>query len=210
MCVTSVSDICLNDGGSCANYHDNYLAWESPGIGKPVFFLFLQTILFFLLIFLFESGAFQAMIQLAVEGSSGSAPKTTTASDPSLRMTSPPVHGEDSDVKDERVRIASTELSSLNETDSIILMEIRKFYGSFLAVNRLSVGIPQRECFGLLGVNGAGKTTTFKMMTGDIPLSSGDAFLNGYSVKTHIKQVRSSNFQYEMLGKNKRAIFLNV
>lgn len=37
-----------------------------------------------------------------------------------------------------------------------------------------------RQCFGLLGINGAGKTTTFKMLTGDIPVSSGEAFLNGY------------------------------
>lgn len=37
-----------------------------------------------------------------------------------------------------------------------------------------------RQCFGLLGINGAGKTTTFKMLTGDIPVSGGDAFLNGY------------------------------
>ncbi len=36
------------------------------------------------------------------------------------------------------------------------------------------------QCFGLLGINGAGKTTTFKMLTGDISPTAGDAFLNGY------------------------------
>ena len=45
------------------------------------------------------------------------------------------------------------------------------------------------ECFGLLGINGAGKTTTFKMLTGDLPLSSGDAYVNGHSVKSNIKKV---------------------
>ena len=30
-----------------------------------------------------------------------------------------------------------------------------------------ATGIPDGECFGLLGVNGAGKITTFKMLTGD-------------------------------------------
>ncbi|TNN85161.1 ATP-binding cassette sub-family A member 1 [Liparis tanakae] len=49
------------------------------------------------------------------------------------------------------------------------------------AVDGLCVGVPAAECFGLLGINGAGKTTTFKMLTGDIPVSSGEAFLNGYS-----------------------------
>ena len=36
------------------------------------------------------------------------------------------------------------------------------------------------QCFGLLGINGAGKTTTFKMLTGDIAVSGGEAFLNGH------------------------------
>ena len=35
------------------------------------------------------------------------------------------------------------------------------------AVDGLWLGIPQGECFGLLGVNGAGKTTTFSMLTGE-------------------------------------------
>lgn len=41
------------------------------------------------------------------------------------------------------------------------------------------------ECFGLLGMNGAGKTTTFKMLTGDETISSGEAFVQGISLKTH-------------------------
>ena len=36
------------------------------------------------------------------------------------------------------------------------------------------------QCFGLLGVNGAGKTTTFKMLTGDVSISEGDAFLRSH------------------------------
>ena len=51
------------------------------------------------------------------------------------------------------------------------------------------VGIKQGECFGLLGINGAGKTTTFKMLTGDVPMTSGEAYLDGYSVKTNIRNV---------------------
>lgn len=36
------------------------------------------------------------------------------------------------------------------------------------------------QCFGLLGVNGAGKTTTFKMLTGDINVTSGEASVAGH------------------------------
>uniref|UniRef100_A0AAQ4PAU9 ABC transporter domain-containing protein n=1 Tax=Gasterosteus aculeatus aculeatus TaxID=481459 RepID=A0AAQ4PAU9_GASAC len=48
------------------------------------------------------------------------------------------------------------------------------------------------QCFGLLGINGAGKTTTFKMLTGDIPVSSGEAFLNGYSIRTEMRNVHQN------------------
>lgn len=73
----------------------------------------------------------------------------------------------------------------------IYLSQIKKFYGDFLAVDGLTVGIQKGECFGLLGVNGAGKTTTFKMLTGDETITSGKAYLDGHSVITEIKQVTS-------------------
>ena len=41
----------------------------------------------------------------------------------------------------------------------------------------------------MLGINGAGKTSTFKMITGDTPISSGDVFVNGLSLKTELSEV---------------------
>lgn len=41
------------------------------------------------------------------------------------------------------------------------------------AVQGLSFGVKQGECFGLLGINGAGKTTSFRMLTGDETPTSG-------------------------------------
>lgn len=97
---------------------------------------------------------------------------------------------EDDDVAAERERIDSISLGRLCFTDNLVLRDLTKYYGDFLAVDHISVGIPRGECFGLLGINGAGKTTTFKMMTGDETISDGDAFIEGYSVKQHIKQVQ--------------------
>ena len=59
-----------------------------------------------------------------------------------------------------------------------------------LAVDRISLGIPRDECFGLLGLNGAGKTTTFKMITGDETLSNGSISINGYNISTDMEKVR--------------------
>ena len=52
--------------------------------------------------------------------------------------------------------------------------------GKLTSVDRICVGVPRGQCFGLLGVNGAGKTTTFKMLTGDETLTKGNAYVNGH------------------------------
>lgn len=60
---------------------------------------------------------------------------------------------------------------------------------NLLAVDRLSLAVGKGECFGLLGFNGAGKTTTFKMLTGDESITSGDAYIDGYSILRDTKKV---------------------
>ena len=75
---------------------------------------------------------------------------------------------------------------------------LTKYYGSFLAVDGLSVGIPAGECFGLLGINGAGKTSTFMMLTGDAAISSGDAYLDSYSLQTEREMVKSFLFFFNI------------
>jgi ATP-binding cassette subfamily A (ABC1) protein 2 len=91
---------------------------------------------------------------------------------------------EDYDVARERRRV----LSTLNDANTVLrvtdLTKIFKKPQKHLAVNRLCLDIFKGECFGLLGVNGAGKSTTFKMLTGDIDISSGDAIINQFSVRT--------------------------
>jgi len=51
-----------------------------------------------------------------------------------------------------------------------------------VAVDRISFGIKSGEVFTLLGVNGAGKTTTFKVLSGEIQPTSGEAHIAGFSV----------------------------
>lgn len=65
---------------------------------------------------------------------------------------------------------------------------------TLLAVDRLSLAVGKGECFGLLGFNGAGKTTTFKMLTGDESITSGDAYIDGYSILRDTKKVKIGNF----------------
>lgn len=56
----------------------------------------------------------------------------------------------------------------------------------FRAVHDVSFSVREKECFGLLGINGAGKTTTFSMLTGDIPMTNGDAFIGRSNISKNL------------------------
>ena len=68
---------------------------------------------------------------------------------------------------------------------------VRKF-GQFTAVNDLSFQVQKGEIFGFLGPNGSGKTTVIKMLTGLLPLTSGNAYVEGIDVRTDPEAVRQN------------------
>ncbi|KAI8796754.1 ATP-binding cassette sub-family A member 1, partial [Biomphalaria glabrata] len=85
---------------------------------------------------------------------------------------------EDEDVIREKERIQQGLGNDLLIVDN--LSKVYKKNGrKFFAVNHISFGVPEGQCFGLLGVNGAGKTTTFRMLTGDCLPSCGTVILKG-------------------------------
>uniref|UniRef100_A0A8D2Q0U7 P-type phospholipid transporter n=1 Tax=Zosterops lateralis melanops TaxID=1220523 RepID=A0A8D2Q0U7_ZOSLA len=102
----------------------------------------------------------------------------------------PPVNDEDEDVTRERQRI----ISGGGQSDILEIKELTKIYRMKRkpAVDRICVGIPPGECFGLLGVNGAGKSSTFKMLTGDTDVTGGEAFLKGNSILSNIQEVHQN------------------
>ncbi|XGW15123.1 hypothetical protein V3C99_000981 [Haemonchus contortus] len=92
--------------------------------------------------------------------------------------------GEDSDVLAEKSNVRAMDIHST----AVIVDDIKKTYGDFNAVKGVTFHVRTGECFGLLGVNGAGKTSTFQMLTGENDITEGDAFVNGWSVKTDWKK----------------------
>ncbi|MBZ5496947.1 MAG: ATP-binding cassette domain-containing protein [Acidobacteriia bacterium] len=68
--------------------------------------------------------------------------------------------------------------------------EIRKCFGTFCAVDRLSFTVDEGEIFGLLGPNGAGKSTLIRMLTTLLPPTSGVALVNGFDVRNAANKVR--------------------
>lgn len=63
-------------------------------------------------------------------------------------------------------------------------------YGDHVAVNNLTLEVPQGEIFGFLGHNGAGKTTTISMLTTLLLPTSGSAAIFGADIAKDNLQVR--------------------
>lgn len=56
----------------------------------------------------------------------------------------------------------------------LYINDLVKRYGSFTAVNHLTLHIPEGDLFGFMGPNGAGKTTTIRMVCGLLKASGGN------------------------------------
>ena len=144
----------------------------------------LQGIVFFLILYIIESDIVRRLFKVKTPNRVSQALLTEMNADQDGKVS------EDSDVLKERQRIHSNPIQELVKTDPLVLQDLTKLYENFVAVNQLSIGVSQKECFGLLGVNGAGKTTVFKMLTGEIRPSFGSAYVAGISVEDDLAQVR--------------------
>lgn len=82
---------------------------------------------------------------------------------------------------------------SLSDQSSgeITINGLTRRFGSFKAVDDVTVKIEQGEIWGLLGPNGAGKTTLIKMLCGLLVPSDGDATVAGVNITHSPRDVRS-------------------
>ena len=65
---------------------------------------------------------------------------------------------------------------------TLTLENIRKVFDSKVAVENLSLEVPQASIYGIIGPNGAGKTTTIRMIMNIIAPDSGRILFNGRPV----------------------------
>ncbi|XP_059140252.1 phospholipid-transporting ATPase ABCA1-like, partial [Physella acuta] len=149
-------------------YHYNVFEWSN--VGRNIFALIIHGLLFNVLNLLMEYKFFLSWECLSKQ--------------PALKT-----RYEDVDVAREKQRV----LSGGAVNDVLRLEGLTKVFwkpgkkGKITVVDHLYLGVPKGQCFGLLGVNGAGKTTTFKMLTGGITATSGDAFIHSYSINDKVK-----------------------
>lgn len=73
---------------------------------------------------------------------------------------------------------------------SIKVKDLTKIYGQQKAVDNISFEIKTGEIVGFVGPNGAGKSTTMKIITGFIPPSSGNAWINDIEINENSLEIR--------------------
>ena len=75
-------------------------------------------------------------------------------------------------------------------SNAIVIENLRKEYGSKVAVNNISLTIETGKIFSLLGVNGAGKTTTIRVLTGLSRPTEGEVLVFDKSIKDEWKEIK--------------------
>jgi len=105
-----------------------------------------------------------------------------------------------------------------NTGDVLNLQGVTRRFGSFTAVDDITMSIKAGERRAILGSNGAGKTTLFNLVTGDLALSEGSIQLEGVEsskIATHkrIKAGLRRTYQHALLFEGlsvRDTLFLSV
>ena len=74
----------------------------------------------------------------------------------------------------------------------IAIKDLVKRYGTFTAVDGVSLDVAPGEIHGFLGPNGAGKTTTIRMIAGLLKPTSGTILVNKHELATEPEQAKAS------------------
>lgn len=75
---------------------------------------------------------------------------------------------------------------------AVVVKNLERRFGSFIAVNRVSFEVQKGKIFGFLGPNGAGKSTTIRMLTGILAPTGGTGTVAGFDVRTQAEKIKSN------------------
>lgn len=107
-----------------------YFDWEEPGIGRNTVYMIATGIFFFALLLIIEYRFFAGLIYFVRSLFARKLPLPSVDNAP------------DDDVIAEKQKVnAMTDLDLI--TNNLVLQNLSKFYGKFLAVNQISIGIKQ-------------------------------------------------------------------
>ena len=75
---------------------------------------------------------------------------------------------------------------------AVEITDLVKTFGSFTAVDRISLTVNRGEIFGFLGPNGAGKSTTIRMLCGILTPTSGQGKVAGFDIFTQAEKIKQN------------------
>ena len=78
-----------------------------------------------------------------------------------------------------------------NQDHPIVVEDLTKHFGDFVAVDHVTFTVKRGEVYGWLGPNGAGKTTTIRMLLGLLKPTEGRARVLGYDPATQAKKMQA-------------------
>lgn len=179
-------EVCCQDCGNgtyCYIPHSPF-GMDRSGSGREMLYLFFVGIVLFLLLAFFETNIYGIWYRIR------SLLRRRSRED--IEMS---IHAvgtvEDNDVAAERTAVEALVKGGNTANEALVALNLKKNFGALQAVDNLTFAVHKNECFGLLGVNGAGKTTTFRMLTGDLPMSSGNAYLGEANLQHDLQEFQS-------------------
>lgn len=102
--------------------------WAEPGIGRNLTYMFATGIIFFVILLIIEYRVLSSVIYFILSFFERKLPPMSE-------------NGQiDDDVNDEKRKVNGMTMNDL-QTHSLVLASLAKFYGSFLAVNQISIAV---------------------------------------------------------------------
>ena len=79
-----------------------------------------------------------------------------------------------------------------SEIEAVVVKDLTKRFGKFVAVDHVSFSVKKGEIFGFLGPNGAGKSTTIRMLCGIISPTVGFGQVAGHDIFKEAEEIKHS------------------